>query len=309
MITSVFRKSTPLNFSLVVILMLFFFLIFQFQDLSWTNTNFSILNKVGLFCLLIVSMFTTSFIAKRNGLSKDSLFTLFFYLLFILFFPTVLNNAHLLIANFFILLAIRRLISLQSLKASKEKIFDASFCIFLAALFHFWSILFILLVFTSIFFHVARDYRNWILPFLALLSVLILFLIFATYFDINSLELLYESVQTNFEIDYFTNYYQNGAFSIFATIALFFIVSIFITLSGKPQLVHASYKKIISSFFIATLVFIVSANKSSDLLIFTIAPLSILATSHIEMPQAKLNQELVFYSLVVCSMFAFFTQL
>ena len=309
MITSVFRKSTPLNVSLVVILMLFFFLIFQFQDLSWTNTNFSILNKVGLFCLLIVSMFTTSFIAKRNGLSKDSLFTLFFYLLFILFFPTVLNNAHLLIANFFILLAIRRLISLQSLKASKEKIFDASFCIFLAALFHFWSILFILLVFTSIFFHVARDYRNWILPFLALLSVLILFLIFATYFDINSLELLYESVQTNFEIDYFTNYYQNGAFSIFATIALFFIVSIFITLSGKPQLVHASYKKIISSFFIATLVFIVSANKSSDLLIFTIAPLSILATSHIEMPQAKLNQELVFYSLVVCSMFAFFTQL
>jgi hypothetical protein len=254
-------------------------------------------------------MFTTSFIAKRNGLSKDSIFTLFFYLLFILFFPTVLNNANLLLANFFILLAIRKLVSLQSLKASKEKIFDASFCIFVAALFHFWSILFIVLVLISILFHVARDYRNWILPFIALLSVLILFQIFATYFGINSLELFYESIQTNFEIDYFTNYYQNGAFSIYATIALFFIVSIFITLSSKPQLVHASYKKIILSFFIATLVFFVSANKSSDLLIFTISPLSILATSHIEMPQAKLNQELVFYSLVVCSLFAFFTQL
>ncbi|SHG58438.1 hypothetical protein SAMN05444372_107158 [Flavobacterium micromati] len=309
MITSVFRKSTPLNFSMVVILMLVFFSIFQFQDLSFTNSTFSILNKVGLFCLLIISMFISSFIAKRNGLTRDSAFTIFFYLLFLLFFPSVLNNANLIIANFFILLAIRRLVSLQSLKTSKEKIFDASFCIFVAALFHFWSILFILLVFISIILHVARDYRNWILPFIALLSVLILFLIFTTYFDINSLELLFKGVQTNFEIDYFTNYYQNGAFSIFATIALFFIVSIFITLSSKPQLLHTSYKKIIASFFIGILVFVVSANKSSDLLIFTIAPLSILATTHIEMPQLKLNQELVFYSLIVCSMFAFFSQL
>ncbi|MCL6461552.1 MAG: hypothetical protein I4O51_06745 [Flavobacterium micromati] len=309
MITSVFRKSTPLNFSMVVILMLVFFSIFQFQDLSFTNSTFSILNKVALFCLLIISMFISSFIAKRNGLTRDSAFTIFFYLLFLLFFPSVLNNANLIIANFFILLAIRRLVSLQSLKTSKEKIFDASFCIFIAALFHFWSILFILLVFISIILHVARDYRNWILPFIALLSVLILFLIFATYFDINSLELLFKGVQTNFEIDYFTNYYQNGAFSIFATLALFFIVSIFITLSSKPQLLHTSYKKIIASFFIGILVFVVSANKSSDLLIFTIAPLSILATTHIEMPQIKLNQELVFYSLIVCSMFAFFSQL
>jgi hypothetical protein len=254
-------------------------------------------------------MFISSFIAKRNGLTRDSAFTIFFYLLFLLFFPSVLNNANLIIANFFILLAIRRLVSLQSLKTSKEKIFDASFCIFVATLFHFWSILFILLVFISIILHVARDYRNWILPFIALLSVLILFLIFTTYFDINSLELLFKGVQTNFEIDYFTNYYQNGAFSIFATIALFFIVSIFITLSSKPQLLHTSYKKIIASFFIGILVFVVSANKSSDLLIFTIAPLSILATTHIEMPQIKLNQELVFYSLIVCSMFAFFSQL
>ena len=309
MITSVFKKSTPLNFSLVVILMLFFFLILQLQDLSLIITPFLILYKSVSICVIIVSMFIASFIAKRNGLSKDSAFTVFFYLLFILFFPSIFNNVNLVLANFFILLAIRRLVSLQSLKASKEKIFDASFYIFVAALFHFWSILFILLVFISIIFHVARDYRNWILPFIALLSVLILYLIFATLFNVNSLEVLYKSVQTNFEIDYFTNYYQNGAFAVFATIALFFLVSMFITLSSKPQLVHASYKKIITSFFIATAVFLLSANKSSDLLIFTIAPLSILATTHIEMPQLKLNQELVFYALIICSLFAFFSQL
>ena len=309
MITSVFRKSTPLNFSLVVILMLVFFSIYQFQDLSWMNSLLLISKKGILFCVLLASIFITNFVAKKNGLSKDSTYTVFFYFLFLLFFPSVLDNLNLILSNFFILLALRRLISLQSLKASKEKIFDASLWIFLAALFHFWSIIFIVLVFISIIFHVSRDYRNWILPFIAFFIVVILFMIYATVFDLNVVEYIINSVQINFEINYFTNNYQNGALSIYATIALFFLVSMFATLSNRPQLLHTSFKKIIASFFIGVVIFLISANKSNDLLLFTFAPLAIMATSHIEIPQEKLNQELVMYVLTACSLFAFFSQL
>ena len=309
MITSVFRKSTPLNFSLVVILMLVFFSIYQFQDLSWMNSFLLILKKGILFCVLLASVFITNFVVKKNGLSKDSTYTVFFYFLFLLFFPSVLDNLNLILSNFFILLALRRLISLQSLKASKEKIFDASLWIFLAALFHFWSIIFIVLVFISIIFHVSRDYRNWILPFIAFFIVGILFMIYATVFDLDVLEYIVKSVQINFEIDYFTNNYQNGALSIYATVALFFLVSMFATLSNRPQLLHTSFKKIIASFFIGVMIFLISDNKSNDLLLFTFAPLAMMATSHIEIPQEKLNQELVMYVLTACSLFAFFSQL
>ncbi|MDI5898096.1 DUF6427 family protein [Flavobacterium sp. LB2P84] len=309
MITSVFRKSTPLNFSLVVILMLVFFSIYQFQEVSWANSFFLILKKVGLFCVLLASVFITDFVAKKNGLSKDSTYTIFFYFLFLLFFPSGLDNLNLILSNFFILLALRRLISLQSLKASKEKIFDASLWIFLAALFHFWSIIFLVLVFISIIFHVSRDYRNWILPFIAFFIVVVLFMIYATVFDLNVIEYILKSVQINFEIDYFTNNYQNGALSIYATVALFFLVSMFATLSNRPQLLHTSFKKIIASFFIGVVIFLISDNKSNDLLLFTFAPLAMMATSHIEIPQEKLNQELVMYVLTACSLFAFFSQL
>ncbi|WP_426062464.1 DUF6427 family protein [Flavobacterium sp. DSP2-3-1] len=309
MITSVFRKSTPLNFSLVVILMLVFFLFFQFQDLSWTNSFFSIAQKGGLFCVVVASVFITDFVAKKNGLSKDSTYTIFFYFLFLLFFPSALDNLNLILSNFFILLALRRLISLQSLKASKEKIFDASLWIFLAALFHFWSIIFLVLVFISIIFHVSSDYRNWILPFIAFFIAVIMFLLFATVFDLNIIEYILKSVQINFKIDYFTNNYQNGALSIYATVALFFLVSMFATLSSRPQLLHTSFKKIIASFFIGVIIFLISDNKSNDLLLFTFAPLALLATSHIEMPQLKLKQEMVLFVLITCSLFAFFTQL
>ena len=309
MITSVFKKSTPLNYILVVFLILVFFLIYQFQDLSWMNMGVLLFQKIGLITFLLASVFITNFIVKKNGLSKDSSYTIFFYFLFLIFFPSVLDNLNLILANFFILLALRRLISLQSLKASKEKIFDASLWIFVASLFHFWSILYIVLVFISIIFHVSRDYRNWILPFIALFTATIIFMLFSIFFGIDVVNYITKSVTVNFKIDYFVNNYQNGALSIFVSIALFFLVSMFATLSNRPLLLHTSFKKIIACFFIGVVIFLISSNKSNDLLVFTFAPLSIMATAHIEIAQQKLKQELVLGIFILCSLFAFFSQL
>ena len=309
MITSVFKKSTPINLILVVILMLVFFLIYQIQDLSWINSMVLIAKKALLFGVLMGSIFITNFIAKKNGLSKDSSYTIFFYFLFLIFFPSILDNTDLILSNFFILLALRRLISLQSLKASKEKIFDASLWIFVASLFQFWSIIYIILVFISIIFHVARDYRNWTLPFIAFLAVGICSLAIAFLFSIDVVDYIQSKVILDFKLDYFTNNYQNAAFSIYLTVALFFVISMFASLSNKPQLLHSSYKKVMFSFFIGIVIFIVSSNKSNDLLVFTFAPLAIMATSHIEVKQLQLKQEMVLGVLILCSLFAFFSQL
>ena len=309
MITSVFKKSTPLNFILVVISMLVFFLIYQFQDLTWTNSVGSIFKKSGFFFISLGSIFIANFIAKKNGLSKDSSYTILFYFLFLLFFPSVLNNLNIIASNFFILLALRRLISLQSLKASKEKIFDASLWIFIAALFHFWSILYLVLVFISILFHVSRDYRNWILPFIAFLAVGIISAFFSITFHKNVIEFINANATTSFEMDYFTNNSQNAAFSIYLTMALFFVISMFASLSNKPMLLHTSFKKIIASFFIGIIIFLISSHKSNDLLLFTFAPLAMMATSHIEIKQLQLKQEIVLFVIIVCSLAAFFSQL
>lgn len=309
MITSVFRKSTPFNFSLVVILMLVFFFLYQIQDVTWTNSVILILQKTGLFLILFATVFLTSFISKKNGLSRDSTYTAFFAFLYLIFFPDLFSNPNLILSNFFVLLAIRRLISLQTLKESKEKLFDASLWIFIAALFQFWSILYILLVFISVIFHVSSDYRNWVIPFIALFAVSILFAACSLIFDINSIAFLKESSQIDFDIDYFTNNYQNASFSIYITVALFFIISTFSTLSSRPLVLLSSYKKVIASFFIGILVFVLSANKSNETLVFTFAPLAILSTSHIEISQPKLKEEIVLFVLLVCSLFAFFSQL
>jgi hypothetical protein len=161
------------------------------------------------------------------------------------------------------------------------------------------------LVFISIILHASRDYRNWILPFIAFFIVGIIFALHATIFG----ETLDLNMQTSLKIDYFTNNYQNLALSIFTTVTLFFVVSIFLTLPHRPLILLTSYKTIISFLFIGIIVFVISPNKSSDLLLFTFAPLAVIATAHTEMKQEKLKQEIVLFVLIACSLFAFFSQL
>ena len=309
MITSVFRKSTPLNYSLIVILILVFFFLYQIQEPSWVSSSFLAFQKMSLLCFVFGLFFLINFIVKKNGLSKDNGYSIFFYLLFILFFPTIFNNPNVIYANFFILLALRRLISLQSLKASKEKIFDASFWILIASLFQFWCILFLILVFISIIFHVSRDYRNWVLPFIALMAVAVIFLLISLIFHIDAISFFEKRAVVDFSIDYFKNNYENGALSIYVAVALFFVFSMLNTLSNRPQIVHSSYKKIIACFFISVIVYLISPNKSNDLLLFSIAPLTIMAASHVEYTQKRLNNDIVFYIVIACSLFTFFSQL
>ena len=213
------------------------------------------------------------------------------------------------VSNFFILLALRRLISLQSPRAPKEKIFDASLWVFVACLFHFWSILYIVLVFIAILFHVARDYRNWFLPFIAFFTIASIFLLMALFFDVTYIQKLLSQTAVNYKINYFVNNYQNLALSIYATIALFFVVSLLLSLSNRPLMLHSSYKKIISAFFIGVVIFVISPYKSNDLLVFTIAPLAMMATSHIEIAQVKWQKEVVLFALIILGIFSFFSQL
>lgn len=309
MFTSLFRKSTPLNYSLLIIGVVFSFFLYQISNQSASFTWILLLQKTTILGLILASLFTINFITKRNGLSKDSSYSILFYFLLLQFFPSVWNNLSLLISNFFILLALRRIISIQSLKAPKEKIFDASIWIFIASLFHFWSILFIILVFIAIFFHVARDYRNWFLPFIAFFTVATIVVFFSLMFRTDWINYLLKNASVNYKFDYFENNYQNLAFSIYVTIALFFLFSLLLTLSKRPLILHSSFKKIIIAFLIGIAVLIVSPYKSNDLLLFTFAPLSIMATSHIEMPQSKLNQEIVLAVFMICGLFCFFSQL
>lgn len=309
MITTIFSKSRPFNYILVTALLIVCFFLYQLKNVEEIDSTIEIVKKATLLLLLVASLFISNFITKKNGLSKDNTFPFLFFFSFLILFPTTLGSSNLIISNFLVLLALRRLISLQSLVTPKEKIFDASLWIFLAALFHFWSILFIILVFVSIILHVARDYRNWILPYLAFITIAILFLLYAFIFDKTLVDNLLDKAYFSFDFNYFTNKFQNIALSIYVAITALFLFTQIVSLPSKPLIHHNSYKKIIIACFIGFAVYLLSPDKSNSILIYTFMPLCVMATGYFEGTQINWTKEATAILVVGLSFLSFFLQL
>ncbi|WP_136667528.1 DUF6427 family protein [Flavobacterium sp. H122] len=282
MITSVFSKSRPINYIIVTVLLVVCFTVYQFNTNFNTISTLEIAKKIVFLTLLIGSLFITNFITKKNGLSKDNSYTFLLFCIFLILFPSILSNGSLIVSNAFILLALRRLISLQSLITPKEKIFDASIWIFTAALFHFWSILFILLVFISIIFHVSRDYRNWIIPFIALFTVVIIALLFSLIFDSSIIQSYIDNIKINVDLNYIETVFQSFSLGIYVVTAIIAFFSMFFIIGHKALNLQASYKKIIYAFLLGLAVFFLSPNKDNGYLIFTFVPVSIMLTNYLE---------------------------
>jgi hypothetical protein len=309
MIASLFRKSTPFNYTVLIAMVSVFYLAFEFLGSAKPNDLQSLVEKVFLFGLVFSSLFVINFIVKKNAMSRDNSYAILFYFLFSLFFPQAFDNFNLVVSNFFILLALRRLISLQSLKAPKEKIFDASLWIFFASMFHFWSILFIIVVFVSIIFHVSRDYRNWILPIIALIASVVVFSLFSLIFDPSRIDFIFQNVKVDLGIDYFTEKSQNIALSLFAPVVVYYVSLMLMTLSSRPLILQSSYKKVISAFAIGVVIFVISPFKSNEVLIYTFAPLAIMASTIVETTSGGLKRELMVGLTAILAILSFCLQL
>lgn len=309
MLASIFSKTRPFNYLLVGVLSLFFFSARIFA-LAQPNTNwFYYIEELGLYLLLFASLFILNFITLKNGLTKGNNYALLLFFIFLLFFSSIFQNKNIIISNFLLLLALRRLVSLKSLLLTKEKIFDASFWIFLAALFHFWSIFYIVLVFIAIILHVSKDYRNWIIPFIALFAVTILFFLANSILDNTLMSTLLDKTYISFDFYYFDNIYQRIALALFTSISLFFFVSHLFDLPNKALNMQSSHKTIIFSFILGVGIYVLSANKNNGSLAFCFGPLAIIGANFIEKIENNWLKEIVVYALLALGIFFFVMQL
>lgn len=309
MLASLFSKTRPFNY---IIIGIFFCIAFFFYLLAATksNSSFDTIGKNGLaFLVLLASFLLVNFISLRNALTKKDNYAVLLYLLFILLFPSIFLKTKLIVANFFILLALRRLVSLKNLNAPKEKIFDASFWIFLAALFHFWSIIFILLVFISIILHTGKDYKNWLIPFLSCFCVWVLTVFFSLFFSGKYEITIQEMIQIDINFPGLKTTMERMSLAVYVSISFLFFVSQIIDYQNKPLNMQTSFKQLYFAFILSAVIYILSLQKSNDLLIFSFAPLAILGANMFEKMERHLIKEISLYLLAIISTIIFVLQL
>ncbi|GAK92480.1 hypothetical protein JCM19298_2968 [Nonlabens ulvanivorans] len=192
MLSTFFSTSRLVHYlmlSIIVVAMVLFAILWDPQMHWWELISILVLSG---------SLALVEFIVSKNDLTPSSSYALWCATILLLTYLAFKVPLHIIIALFFILLAIRRLLSLKTGHSIIKKIFDATFWISIATIFYHWSALLYLLVFVSIFLYVRNDFRHWATPFIGLGCVWVLLFTYDYVWDDQVISLLWQSYKTSY---------------------------------------------------------------------------------------------------------------
>jgi hypothetical protein len=299
MISSFFSKAKPIHFVIVCLILLLTFSTAKFYTITSTISLGIILKEIGLFLVCLSTVFILDFLASRNNLTKKNSYKILIFSLFVALLPETILNSNLLLSNLFILLAIRRIISLRSNKDIKKKLFDAAFWISIATLFYFWASLFFALIFIGLILYRIVDVKNYIVPFIGILTVGILSssYIILTGNDFTS----YFNNLVEFSFDFSSLNSQRIVISstVILTYGIWSLLYFVRYLKSKSKKSRPSFILLIFSVIIGLAIIVISPNKNGSEFIFLFAPLSIIITNYLETISEKWFKEGLLFGLVI----------
>lgn len=299
MITSIFNKSKSINFIVIFFIALLAFIVAKFNVVNEAITPRFIVKQTTLFFIICASILLLNFIVSKNSLTKKNNYEMLLFSLFLLTITQTTSHSNILISNFFILLGLRRIISLRSQKNINKKLFDASFWIAIGALFYFWAILFFGLILIAIILYADKNIRHWIIPFLGILTVFTI----AVSVSIILYDSYFKLIDVSPEMSYDFSNYNSMKHLVALTVLLSFGIwsSIFYlkNIKNKKKASRASFKIIIVAAITAFFIVILGPVKNGSEFLFLFAPLAIIITNYIETIKEKWFKEVFLLVLVL----------
>ncbi len=224
MLTSFFSKSKPINFIAVALYLVLTCILCLFFYKNFEINITGIFNKALIICGYLFLLFLLNFIIKKNKLAKNNSYAILFFSSFLLMFPSILEEYRLVFSNLFLILSLRRIISLPSGKNTEKKILDASIWIAIATLFYFWSILFLVVLIITILKTNIKKGKLLLIPFVGLCSV---FVLTTVYYLIKYDDFFwFLNLDTSFGFN-FSNYFSLSLLISISFLAVTLIASVF----------------------------------------------------------------------------------
>jgi hypothetical protein len=298
MITSIFSKSKPINFIIVFFVTLLTFIVANLKQIEEPINMAFILKQMALFFVCFISILVLNFIVEKNNLTQKNNYETLLLSLFLLTISQVVSNENILYANFFVLLGLRRIISLRTQTNVKKKLFDAAFWITIASFFFFWAILFLLLIFITLLFYTNNKVRHWLIPFVGMATVLLIAVCISVILN-NTFLGIFDSFKG---VSYDFSSYNSPQFIIAITMLFSFGIwaSIFFikNIKHKKKALRPSFKTILITVIIAFVIIVLAPKKNGSEFLFLLAPLAIIITNYIETIQDKWFKELFLFVII-----------
>jgi len=301
MISSFFTKTKPINY-LVLLISLLLFYISSFFLLKIEVGN-SVIFILFLIALILQVIFVQEIIRTKKTTNITS-FAMLFFVLLCMATPKLMNHKELVFCNLFLLLSLNRLLALKDLKYVKQKIFDASLWVCVASIFDPWALFFLGVVFLAVYVYGTKEFRNWLVPFMAIIifSLLISSFLIVTDNMVFLLEHYNLKLAPSFS-DSFIEHFSIKPF-LFITAVIGIIILVFIKqgYQGSGRLVHL--RLLLAYFLIALAVFFVRTTEANNytLLLYIFFPAAVFATNFLESSLKKRFKEAV---LIACVLIPF----
>lgn len=258
-----------------------------------------IIIQIAMFLVFLLSMLLIDFISRKNDLTKNNTFKIFVFAVFVTMLPVTFLKNDVLISNFFILLALRRIISLKTNKDIQKKIFDAALWISVASCFYFWSFLFILVLYTATALMAGNNFKNFFIPFVSMATVIVLTNTYTLLFQ-NTFFLPLDWVGSiGFDFTTLNNLKLLLPISVVAAITVWVISTNFRIHKNKNKKNKASIFLILLTLFVAIAIVLLTPEKNGSELIFYALPFSILSSNYLEIPKDKAFKETVMWLLLL----------
>ncbi|MBT0607172.1 DUF6427 family protein [Aequorivita echinoideorum] len=164
MLTSFFGKSNPVNYLILGIFIALGYLFTCFFKNPVEISVTSIVINITLMAVAVLSMLLLDFIIRKNDITRTNTYAILFFTFFLLVLPQVFLAPKILLATGFLLLALRRIISLRTDKNAAKKILDASIWITVASFFQFYTLLFFIPLWIAIIQKPNSDYKQMLMP-------------------------------------------------------------------------------------------------------------------------------------------------
>ncbi|WP_460220450.1 DUF6427 family protein [Psychroserpens sp. MEBiC05023] len=299
MISNFFSKSKPIHYIVVSLMLLLVFILTRLNIYNEVPDIYIFLKQIALFLICLFSVFVFDFFVTRNSLTQKNSYNIVLFVLYFAILPQTILNSKILVANLFILLALRRIISLRTQKDIKKKLFDASFWIAIATLFYFWSAVFFVLIFIALLTYAITDLKNYIIPVIGVATVLVMAISYLIIMDMDILNFV--SNIFNYSLDY--SALNSKQIIVGSTLLLSFgLWSLFYyikNIKAKMKSYRPSFKLIIIMAIIALIIVVVAPEKNGSEFIFLFAPLSIIMTNYLEVISEKWFKETLLWVIII----------
>lgn len=308
MISSLFGKTRPVNYILVLSVVFIFFSLAQLHGSESFAFSSNFLWVVVSLCCLLLSLFLVNFIVQRNQLTAADSYAMLFYAQFCILFQELLTDPIVLIASFFLLLAQRRLISMKSMKNLKEKIFDAALYVFVASLFVNWVLLFILIVWIYIYFYIPKKINFWLIPIAAAVTV-----------ALTSWSVFFLSGNPQYLFDHFTfsleplKIAEASTFSVVKTAGFLILTSIagivaFIKQGKSGQGRLTQLRLLVIAWIVGIVIAFLTGGRFISAISFAFLASAVFAARFVESIRRVLVKNIVMYAFTVVSIVVFFLE-